>query len=76
MPHRNLIGPRVQETRRMHKPMLTQAELAARMQVRGFPMDRVTVSKIECRFREVNDLELVALAAALDVSASWLLGEK
>ena len=72
---RNLVGPRVREARRRHRPPLTQAELAARLQIAGFNLDRAAVSKIEVRYREVDDRELVALASALDVSAAWLLGE-
>ncbi|MGH2353837.1 MAG: helix-turn-helix domain-containing protein [Chloroflexota bacterium] len=54
---------------------MTQAELAARMQVAGFDLDRAGIAKIESRLREVDDRELVALASALGVSAAWLLGE-
>ena len=75
MPNRNLVGPRVREARLKRQPPLTQAELAARMQISGFRLDRVAISKIEVRYREVDDRELVALAAALEVSAAWLLGE-
>ena len=71
----NLVGPRVREARRRHRPKLTQAALAARMQVAGFNLDRAAISKIEIGYREVTDRELVALAAALNVSAAWLLGE-
>lgn len=72
---RNLIGGRVREARRRHLPRLTQAELAARLQVAGFHLDRAAVSKIEIGYREVTDFELVALARALGVSANWLLHE-
>lgn len=75
MPSRNLVGPRVREGRRRLKPKLTQAELAARMQVAGFHLDRAGIAKIESGLREVTDRELVAIAAALGVSAAWLLGE-
>jgi transcriptional regulator with XRE-family HTH domain len=50
-------------------------DLAARLQVLGFKIDQSTVSKIEQGHRPVLDLEVVALAKALKVSASWLLGE-
>lgn len=75
MPQRNLVGPRVREARQQQRPRLTQQELAARLQVAGFPLDRVAVAKIEIGLREVTDIELVALAAALQVSAGWLLRE-
>lgn len=72
---RNLVGPRVREARRRLDPPITQAELAARLQVAGFNLDRAAVAKIESRYREVDDRELVALARALCISAGWLLGE-
>src|SRR5579859_1026807 len=75
MPARNLVGPRVREARYRHLPRLTQLQLAARLQVAGYPLDQVAVAKIEIGLREVTDIELVGLAAALRVSAGWLLGE-
>lgn len=72
---RNIVGGRVREARRRHTPRLTQAELAARLQVAGLRLDRGAISKIEIGYQEVTDIELVALARALGVSASWLLRE-
>lgn len=72
---RNLVGPRVRAARHRQQPRLTQQQLAARLQVEGYPLDRVAVAKIESGLREVTDIELVALAAALRVSAGWLLQE-
>lgn len=74
MPIRNLVGPRVRDARLRAQPKLTQSELAARMQLAGFNLDRVSIAKIESRHREVTDRELVALAEALSVSVMWLLG--
>lgn len=73
MPMRNLVGPRVREARQRYQPKLTQAQLAARMQLAGFRMDRASIAKVECGLREVTDRELVALADALGVSIGWLL---
>jgi transcriptional regulator with XRE-family HTH domain len=75
MASRNLVGPRVKEARHRFRPRLTQAQLAARLQVAGFGLDRVAVAKIEVGLREVTDVELVGLAKALRVSAGWLLHE-
>lgn len=75
MPARNLVGPRVREARHREHPRLTQRDLAARLQVAGYPLDRVAVAKIEVGLREVTDIELVGLAAVLRVSAGWLLRE-
>ena len=55
--------------------MITQANLAARLQIEGLRLERVTISKIEPGYREVTDVETVAIAKALGVTVSWLLGE-
>jgi HTH-type transcriptional regulator, cell division transcriptional repressor len=52
---------------------MTQAELAARLQVIGVEIDRAGVSKWEAGLREVSDYELIALAEALAVEVLWLL---
>ena len=61
--------------RKRAKPPITQTDLAARLQVQGLRLERVTISKIETGYREVTDVEAVAIAKALGVSISWLLGE-
>lgn len=71
----NLAGPRVRQARRSRIPKLTQAELAAQLQVRGVDLDRSAITRIEWQQRAVTDIELVALADVLGVSGSWLLGE-
>ena len=55
--------------------MVTQADLAARLQIEGTRLERVTISKIETGYREVTDVETVAIAKILGVTVSWLLGE-
>ena len=55
--------------------MITQTDLAARLQIKGLRLERVTISKIETGYREVTDVETVAIAKALGVTVSWLLGE-
>ena len=72
---RNIVGPRVRQARRAREPRLTQNKLAAILQLRGIDLDRTAITKIERQQRTVTDVELVALAAALGVSSSWLLGE-
>jgi len=67
----NVVGPRVRQARLTSG--LTQSGLAARLQVRGLKIDRAGVAKIEGRLRQVSDSELLALAAALEVSPAWLL---
>ena len=67
----NVVGPRVRQARLISG--LTQSALAARLEVRGMKIDRAGVAKIEGRFRQVSDSELLALADALGVSPAWLL---
>ena len=57
------------------KPGITQSDLAARLQVEGLRLERVTISKIETGYREVTDVEALAIAKALGVSVAWLMGE-
>ncbi len=72
---KNIVGHRVRQARLSQSPRLTQAALAARMQVAGFQLERGAIAKIEIGYREVNDRELLGLARALSVSVSWLVGE-
>lgn len=72
---RNVVGPRVRKARKLTKPCMSQVDLAARLQILGLKVDQSAVSKIEQGHRPVLDLEVVALAEALKVSAAWLLGE-
>lgn len=72
---KNLVGGRVKLARRDHRPPLHQADLAAVLaEALDRPkFDRATVARIEAGDRIVSDVELVALAAALDVTVHWLL---
>jgi len=71
---RNIVGARVRQARKMAKPQITQLDLVARLQVLGVRIDQSGLSKLESRRRPVSDIEVVALARALSVSVSWLLG--
>lgn len=75
MAGRNIIGERVHLARKRTKPPITQADLAARLQVQGLKLERVTISKIETGYREITDVEAAAIAKALGVSISWLFNE-
>ena len=75
MARRNIIGKRVRLARERAKPLITQTDLPARLQIEGLRLERVTISKIETGYREVTDVEAVAIAKALGVTVSWLLGE-
>lgn len=58
----------------MHKPPLTQDDLAEKIQFLGVSdMTRKIISKIETGERHVIDAELRIIAQALDVSMEWLV---
>jgi len=65
---RNLIGGQVQKIR-LEKG-LSQNELAAISQRKGWNITRYTIAKIESRSRKVADFELPLLAESLKVPVS------
>lgn len=69
---KNICGDRVREARQKMK--LTQADLAAQLQIQGIIMERDSVSRIEIGTRFVADYELLILSKCLKVSIAWLLG--
>jgi len=70
---KNIIGNRVREARIKANPQITQQDLSARLEVLGYNIDRVSISKIESGNRFVADYEVVGLAKALNVRVEWLL---
>jgi len=70
---KNVIGPRVRQARLRSRPRLTQQQLADRVVNLGIHIDRAGIAKIEIGLRCVCDFELLILAKALNVSATWLL---
>lgn len=72
----NLVGERVKEARAAANPPLTQEALSKKLSKLGVSIDRAGVAKIETGIRGVLDFELVALAKALCVKVTWLLGIK
>lgn len=72
----NLVGKRLKEARSNAQSPLTQEELSKKLSKLGVSIDRAGVAKIETGVRGVLDFELVALAKALDVKVTWLLGVK
>lgn len=70
----NLVGKRVKRARNAARPRLTQAALSNKLAKLGVPIDRAGIAKIETGIRGVLDFELVALAKALSVNVTWLLG--
>ncbi len=69
---KNISGERIREARQ--KKRLTQADLAARVQIEGVIMERDSISRIEIGTRFVPDYEIPVFANVLGVSALWLLG--
>ena len=67
---KNISGDRIHQMRTARR--LSQADLAARMQVEGIMIEREAVSKIETGDRFVADYELVGFAKVLGVTVLWL----
>lgn len=69
---KNISGTRIKEARM--KKRLSQADLAARMQVEGVTIERDSISRIEIGTRFIPDYELPVYAKVLNVSVEWLIG--
>jgi transcriptional regulator with XRE-family HTH domain len=72
----NIVGPNIQKARLEKIPPLTQAELATKLQVLGWDIDRFGISKIELGTRQVTDKEILLLAQALEVSVEYLFNQE
>lgn len=75
MPLLNIVGPQVKAARMKNDPPMTQEQLAIRLQLLNWPIDRFGVSKIERGERQVTDKEVLLLAEALSVSMAYLFEE-
>ena len=71
----NLCHDRVRIARALHKPPLTQEDLARKLNLMGVGITPLIISRIEKNTRHVIDAELMALAKALGVTLEWLCGE-
>ncbi len=67
---KNISGDRIHQARTAQR--MSQADLAARMQVNGVVIEREAISKIETGDRFVTDYELMVFARVLQVSMEWL----
>jgi len=76
MARRNIVGGRVKLAREKAIPRITQKDLTARLQLEGLLIERATISKIETGYRDVNDVEIAAIAKSLGVTIGWLFGEE
>ena len=70
---KNISGYRIHQVRTTMR--LSQADLAARMQVNGVTIEREAISKIETGDRFVADYELLTFAKVFGVSMEWLTGQ-
>jgi len=70
---KNISGDRIHQARTAMR--LSQADLAARMQVNGVTIEREAISKIETGDRFVTDYELMVFAKVLNVSMEWLTAQ-
>lgn len=70
---KNISGDRIHQARTAMR--LSQADLAARMQVNGVTIEREAISKIETGDRFVTDYELMVFAKVLNVSMEWLTNQ-
>ena len=70
---KNISGNRIRQARTVMR--LSQADLAARMQVNGVIIEREAISKIETGDRFVTDYELLTFAKVFGVSMEWLTGQ-
>jgi len=71
----NIIGHRMRIARAMKRPPMNQQELLAKLQTAGIDISQSTLSKIENGSRYVKDIELKAIADALNVNILWLMNE-
>lgn len=70
---KNISGDRIHRARTAMR--LSQADLAARMQVHGVSIEREAISKMETGDRFITDYELLVFSRVLGVSVNWLLGD-
>lgn len=71
---KNISGDRIHQARTAMR--LSQAELAARMQVNGVTIEREAISKIETGDRFVTDYELMVFAKILKKPVLWLMAQE
>lgn len=71
---KNLVSSRLIELRRQQN--LSQRDLAHKMQLAGYDMDKNVITRIETNKRYVTDIELRALSQVLGVSYAYLIDGK
>ncbi len=71
---KNLVSSRLIELRRQQN--LSQRDLAHKLQLAGYDMDKNVITRIETNKRYVTDIELRALSEVLGVSYAFLIDGK
>lgn len=71
---KNLISQRLIELRGTHG--LSQRDLAQKLQLAGYDMDKNVITRIETNKRYVTDLELKALSEVFGVTYDYLIDGK
>lgn len=71
---KNVIGPTIRKLRYASRVPLSQEALVAKLQIRGISLDRSALARIESQERLVRDVEILALAKALQVPVERLFG--
>jgi len=71
---RNIVGKYIKKLREQQG--FTQGQLAIRIEMAGWQIDRFVVSKIERGDRQISDIEAQMIALVLKVSVSQLFGEE
>lgn len=71
---KNLISQRLIELRKKNK--LSQRDLAHKLQLSGYDMDKNVITRIETNKRYVTDHELRAFAQVLNTTYDYLIDRK
>lgn len=69
--NKNIIHARLKQARK--EKQLSQAQLAAKLQLYNINVDQQIISKIEKNERQVTDYELACICKCLNISPIWLL---
>ena len=70
---KNIVGKNIKAIRESEN--ITQEQLAIKLEMEGWRVDRFLVSRIERGERQVLDFEIQLLAKVLKVSVARLFGE-
>jgi transcriptional regulator with XRE-family HTH domain len=71
---KNLVSSRLIDLRKQQN--LSQRDLAHKLQLAGYDMDKNVITRIETNKRYVTDIELRALSQVLGVSYAYLIDGK